>query len=571
MLEQLGWPVLFRDRHGVAWALWQNTTRRWAYCARWMGEEFGQVQECRGPFNAPSLPVTAEKHMPPTATDAGVLFFAADRVIFDRLKIPTLSVTEDREVMFLDSLEVGETSGVDFVLNQMTKHPANPLLSPGPPGSKDDRHVRIGPVRKHGSTYVMHYTYQSWDNEEWKHDGLAISTDGIHWQKVEKLPEDLPPPDPRPDADNPVRRGYFDNPDQSDPAKRFMRTVRCGDYGWAKGSYCVQYSPDGKHWTDGPETSVFNAIREGGRPNLWDTLDIPERRIKVYGRVYTASGRSCGMMWSSDLLRWAGAENFLDPDDPYGTPPVTTPAGRPVEDAYTVRAQVFLDACAGKGENEIYDSHVAIVEGLYLCQYVPCDTEMHMEWELAVSRDGFNFTRVKNGEKTLPVGPPGSWDAGWVFGKSTLPEGDVLRVYYEGTTCHHGTDGLAYPAIEVGLATIRVNGWTYYTPKPDTNRGTVTTIPIQAPAGARRGLTVNIEGGTGHARPLVVEVLDAATGEPIEGFSAADCIHPKRDGLAVPVTWKGGDALPTGKDIRLRFHLQGKGVRLYSFGFRAVD
>ena len=150
-------------------------------------------------------------------------------------------------------------------------------------------------------------------------------------------------------------------------------------------------------------------------PNLWDPLDIPERRIKIYGRVYTSNARSCGMMWSSDLLHWAGGENFLDPDDPYGTPPALTPADRPAKDAYTMRGQVFLDACAGKGEDQIYNSDVAIVEGLYLCNYWPCTPEHRMDVALAVSRDGFNFTRVKNGERILPVGPAGAWDSGLHF------------------------------------------------------------------------------------------------------------------------------------------------------------
>ena len=573
MLEQMGRAVLFRDRHGVAWALWQNTTRRWAYCARWLGEDFGQVQECRGPFNAPGLPVSAEKSMPATATDIGVLFVAANRVIFDRLKIPALSLTEERQVMFLDSLEVAETSGVDFVLNNMTKHAANPVLSAGAPGSKDDRHVRVRSVRKHGSSYVMCYGYQSWDDKEWKYDGLAVSTDGTHWQKVERLPEDFPPPDPdpRPDAGNPLRRGYFDNPDHSDPAKRFMRTIKCGEVGWAKGSYRVQYSPDGKKWTDGPETSILNGIREGGSPNLWDPLDLPERRIKIYGRVYTSNARSCGMMWSSDLLRWAGGENFLDPDDPYGAPPALTPANRPVKDAYTMRAQVFLDACAGKGEDQIYNCDVAIVEGLYFCNYWPCTPEHRMDIALAVSRDGLNFTRIKNGERLLPVGPAGAWDSGYIFQVLPRREGDLLRVYYRGTTTHHGTESYSDPSPEsIGLATIRVNGWTYYTPKSDDHQGTVTTIPIQAPAGVRKRLTVNMEGAARQAGALAAEVLDAATGQPIPGFGAAECIGPVTDGLAVPVTWKAGQTLPVGRNIRLRFHLRARGLRLYSFGFQAI-
>jgi hypothetical protein len=333
----------------------------------------------------------------------------------------------------------------------------------------------------------------------------------------------------------------------------------------------VQYSPDGRQWTEGPETSVLNALREGASPNLWDPLDIPERRIKIYGRAYTSNFRSCGMMWSSDLLRWGGGENFLDPDDPYGTPPVLTPAGRPVQEAYTLRGQVFLDACAGKGEDQIYSADVAIVEGLYLCQYWPCTPDHHMDVALAVSRDGLNFTRIKNGERILPVGPGGSWDAGYIFQIQPVREGDDLRVYYRGCTAHHGTDDFAYPGgMEIGLATIRVNGWTYYTLKPDGNRGTVTTIPIQSPAGARRGLTVNIEGVAGQAGTFAVEVLDAATGTPMEGYGVADCICPTSDGLAVPVAWKAGPSLPVGKDFRLRFHLRAKGVRLYCFGFQTA-
>jgi len=570
MLEQMGPPVLFRDRHGVVWALWQNTTRRWAYSARWMGEAFGQVQECRGPFNAPGLPMSAEKFMPATATDVGVLFVSAHRVIFDRLKIPTLSLADERQVMFLDSLEVGETSGMEFFLNQMTKHPANPVLAPGVPGSKDDRHVMPGYVQKHGSSYVMCYQYQSWDDGKFRSPGWAISADGVHWQKVEKLPEDLPPPDPvhDPDADNPLRRGYYDNPDQSDPAKRYIRVTRTnrGDKGMDK-LYQLQYSPDGRKWTDGPEVSVLNALRENAMPNLWDTLDIPERRLKTYGRAYTANARSCGVMWSSgDLLHWAGLEHFLDPDDPYGTPPVVAlGSSKP----YTMRAQIFLDACAGKGEDQIYSWDVEIVDGLYLCGYWPCTPEHRMDYALTVSRDGLNFTRVKNGARTLPVGPAGAWDSGYIFQWKSLREGDNLRVYYRGTTVHHGTSSYRDPSpMMIGHATIRVNGWTYYTPKSDENAGTVTTIPIQAPAGVSKGLMVNLEGAAGQVGAFAVEAMDAATRKPIKGFGVADCIAPTADGLAAPVTWKAGPTLPVGRDIRLRFHLRAKGVRLYSFGFQ---
>ena len=113
-----------------------------------------------------------------------------------------------------------------------------------------------------------------------------------------------------------------------------------------------------------------------------------------------------------------------------------------------------------------------------------------------------------------------------------------------------------------------MNGWTYYTPQAGRDRATVTTIPIESPAGANKGLAVNIEGVAGRTGAFAVEVLDAATGEPLEGFGPGDCRAPAEDGLAVPVTWSGGDTLPPGRHIRLRFHLAAAGTRLYSFGFR---
>lgn len=558
MVERMGPPVLFRDRHGVAWALWQNTTRRWSYCARWMGERFGEVHECRGPFCAPAAPVSAEKHMPAQGADVGLLFFAANRVILDRLKIPALSLEEDREVMFLDCLEVGSTSGLEFVVNQASKHPANPILSPGPLGSRDDRHVYAARVHKHGPLYVMRYGYRSWSERPWKFGATAISRDGVRWQRVDKLPDDLPPRDSDGQPETPLSRGYFDNPDPADPSKKYMRVNEFGPV-WHQGSKRVVYSPDGKTWKDGPEVSVLNALYEGAGPNLWDTLDIPERRIKAYGRVFTANSRSCGMMWTHDLVHWHGAEHFLDPDQPYAKPPGTTSIG-------PLRGQVFLDACAGKNEDQIYSARVTIVDGLYFCVYWPCSFDHRYETALAVSRDGFNFTRVKNGSRTLPVGPAGAWDSGIVWWMDPLRDGDVLKEYYGGGAWHHGVEPYC-PSRQIGLATIRVNGWTYYAPRPDEFRGTVTTIPIAAPAGVKRGLVVNVEGLAGRSDALAAEVLDAATGAALPGFTAAQCSPLAADGLAAAIAWQGGTAIPSGRPVRIRFHLRGKGVRLYSFAF----
>lgn len=571
-IEQLGWPVLIRDRHGVVWALWMNTTRRWACSARWLGAGFGQVHECRGPFNAPALPVNAEKHAPAGAADVGLLFYAAaaggnNRAIFDRLRVPSLSVAEDREVLFLDALEVGATQGVDFVLNQMEKPSPYPALSP----RGDNRVVWNGRVSKRGDIWVMSYTSPQEDGSN--RPGWAVSDDGLHFEMVDALPEGLPEP-----AETPARPlaywngdpgyappPYYRNPDQTDPEKKYMRLAYSTE---KRGTYSVEYSPDGEQWGEPTVVSAVEAMREGGRPSFFDAAD-PERPIRIYSRVYTETGRSWGVIWSRDLAHWSGLEHLLDPDDPYGSASSESGIGS-TDKRYTMRGMVYLDSVAGKGEDEIYATSVRFAEGLYFCFYWPGRTGRPLtDVGLAVSRDGFNFTRVKNGERVLPVGPPGAWDSGYIFQMYPMLDGDTVRVYYRGTAGRReGTDGFEHNLTEIGLATIRVNGWTYYTPRADRDRATVTTIPIDSPRGAGRGLAVNLEGAAGEAGAFGVEVLDAATGEPLEGFGLADCHLPAEDGLAVPVSWRGGDVLPDGRPIRLRFHLRAPGVRLYSFHFR---
>jgi hypothetical protein len=571
-IEQLGWPVLFRDPRGVIWALWQNTTRRWTYTARWMGEAFGEVQECRGPFNGPRLPVHAEKFPPPQANDVGVLFHAAatggnNRVLFDRLHIPSLSVTAQQKVLFLDGLEVAQTEGIELVLNQMHKPTRHPVLSPNEGVS-----IVLGTTfLKRGDHYVIGYrsSFEAAESElKW-----AISRDGLQFQKVDQLPDDLPAPvrtatcslDYWYGIEQTRPQPYYPNPHASDPSKKF---VRLGFSIEARGSYWLEYSPDGKKWTKDRALTATEAMRERARPNLVNPND-PERPIRIYSRVYTETGRSWGVIWSRDLLRWSGLEHLLDPDDPYGKEPAMDRIGDTGKE-YTMRGQIFLDAVAGKGEDEIYAASVCYAEGLYFCFYWPgLQGRPLTDVGLAVSRDGFHFSRVKNGERVLPLGPSGAWDSGYILQMYPLLEGDTVRVFYRGTAGRReGTDGYDHYLTEIGVATIRADGFTFYRPREGAKLGTMTTIPIQSPKGVARKLAVNVEGTASTGAAFAVEILDASTGKPLPGFSKADCLPVREDGLAVPIAWKGGAELPSGRDIRLRFYLSGREMRFYGFEFR---
>jgi hypothetical protein len=122
-------------------------------------------------------------------------------------------------------------------------------------------------------------------------------------------------------------------------------------------------------------------------------------------------------------------------------------------------------ARSAAGEDEIYAASVKKAEGLYFAFYWPGTQGRPLtDVGIAVSRDGYHFTRVKNGERILPLGPPGAWDSGYIFQMNPVLEGENVRVFYRATAGRReGTDGFEHNLTEVGVATIRVNGFTYYT------------------------------------------------------------------------------------------------------------
>jgi hypothetical protein len=303
----------------------------------------------------------------------------------------------------------------------------------------------------------------------------------------------------------------------------------------------------------------LTSLLEGGGPAFRDELDIPERRFKAVGRTMSQSHRALGMMWSADLIHWYGDEAVLDVEDPYGRPAEQW-RGRYVADR-------ILDPSGEKGGDQIYWGTIWIENGLYMCFYAPMQYDGGYQGALAVSRDGFNYMRIKNGEFNLPRGPAGAWDSGIIavgYGINTpLRVGDSVRVYYGGATWHHGTDPWRVPPA-IGMAEIRPDGWTYIQPAGDS--GSLTTIPISLAASRSRKLFVNADVSKGGE--IRVELLPAPGKPAVAGYSQSDCRPVAGSAIRSQVSWKSGDALPAiAGDVRLRFILTGAGTRLFSFWF----
>jgi len=81
------------------------------------------------------------------------------------------------------SWAIGYASSPDGI--QWTKYSGNPILTPGESGSFDDRYLFRPVVFKIGSTYTMYYRGQPQVGR--RDNGIATSTDGVHWTKTGKL------------------------------------------------------------------------------------------------------------------------------------------------------------------------------------------------------------------------------------------------------------------------------------------------------------------------------------------------------------------------------------------------
>jgi hypothetical protein len=554
MVEEKWRPKMALDKYGIPWVFWPDTTRRHTYFARWMGTGFSDPEECRGGYYAPSEYLTAEKHMPASASEIGFAYVAAGRLYFGTVPVPAASVAEKRHFLFLDMLEVSDIHGLTRELNRFQKYSSNPVFSAGERGTWDDFGASFPNVRYDRGKFTMEYSGHSTAPADvnWNH-GFAESADGIHWTRpklgvVERFgskENNIVPWVPN-----------FLDLKEPDPAKRYKGVLVEGN--WITNfRRPIAYSADAVHWEFGQDTVNLTSLLEGGGPAFRDETDIPERRFKAVGRTMSESHRALGMMWSPDLIHWYGDEAVLDVEDPYGRP-ADQWRGRYV-------ANRILDPSGEKGGDQIYWGNIWIENGLYMCLYAPLQYDGGYQGSLAVSRDGFNYMRIRNGQFLLPRGPAGAWDSGIIavgYGINTpFRVGDSVRVYYGGSTWHHGTDPWRTPPA-IGMAEIRPDGWTYVQPARDS--GFLTTIPIAADRSRKLFVNADVPKG-GEIR---VQVLPAAGNAALSGYTESDCRPVTGAAIRSQVSWKHSEALPgSAGAVRLRFYLQGAGTRLFSFWF----
>lgn len=401
----------------------------------------------------------------------------------------------------------------------------------------------------------------------------ATSTDGINWEKPTLGLHDYPMPTWRgtpigkennilPSAQGLLQGPIYD-PHDPDPRRRF-KGLRYGG-----GGLRSMASADFLHW----EVLDIPSLPTGDESHL--TYDADKRLFIAAVKRRGPYGRSWHLITSPDFEQWQehGLIFHADQED---------------QEIGNSRLQRFFDDPAylkpifnrpEEWRTDVYNFPIFPYEGLYLAtpvmhhwsgKHSPLyeNVDSRKSVELASSRDLRHWQRVANRVPFLeqsPVGDGSAYDTGQTLITNTpVVRNNELWFYYLGFRyrCHTIAETLRRSYLDssaLAVARLRMDG--FVSLKGGLEWGSVLTKPIEV-TGASLHLNTDSWRGT-----VLVEVIDAATGQPIPGYTRDASRPAVINSIDASVRWQSKADLADllGKTVRLRFHLWQ--AELYAFWF----
>lgn len=487
-----------------------------------------------------------------------------------------------RWIVLADPYFLEDKIGVQHVMGHVEKLATNPLLLADQPWEDSINWPYVIYDDKTGS-YHMWYCVGNWaafhamsgrwsgrsEADAEKQTELALqkhwysyfisyarSDDGIHWVKP-KLNEY---PYLNFAQTNICWIGYGNasemhvwlNEDTSDPARRFLMDY--SDDLWEQGKrkrvLMLAYSPDGMHWKIDEKASPLLNFTQSIPDGSWDILHdqakgqwLLFRRPEYQGAAIIATGNQTA--WRPNGRFGVSTNSRLGPGWSYPRllfVPDEEVERRDIDTLHVIHEGT--DYIGFLGEADDRQSGVEQVN-------------------LALSPDGFHWTRFPYLPPFIPQGAKGAWDAGQTQPCTAVTRGEWTYLYFAGA--NEPQQVQAGYSTGIGRARIPQGRWIGLAAGMD--GGYVLTRELVA-AGNR--LQINFQGilvpnlGVIENQPLGfirVELLrrsDAAgTLKPIPGFTMADSDPLVGDGQDTRVSWKGRTDLSSlkGTPVYIRFHI----------------
>ena len=492
------------------------------------------------------------------------------------ISIP-LSHAEERVLFAFDDHSIPWQHNLKVTMIPATKHPENPVLRRGPEGAPDHGHaVLYGTVIKDGDKFRMWYlgmieteikagNAPGW----WRPMCYAESADGVHWTKPELGLVEF----------NGSRRNnicliegepyhltrvndflsVLYEPDDPDPARRYKAAYIAHPHfedirgGMSRIGIKDKRNPQSRVPVSVCATSADGLSWKvvGDRPANAGGEHFEVSSLYRFGDFYYTTGQSISpLIWradgsdvgrammayrSPDFVTWSeGKALAFARHSQLANPPVKA-------------QQVHMGAGLWNRGN--------VLVGLYgMWQDAPeppprgaaPNLGAHADLGLIVSNDSIHFREPVPDFKVIAHGKEGEWDDIAVLqGHAFVNVGEQTMIWYS-----HWDTGGKLKNMEIGLATLRRDGFGHLSCKVDDNDALLITAPFTASKGGK--LLLNVDGITPDA-PLTVELLDGRDG-PVAGWSGSDAATITANGTRHEVVWPKTKAasLPAGQPLAAR-------------------
>jgi len=180
-----------------------------------------------------------------------------------------------------------------------------------------------------------------------------------------------------------------------------------------------------------------------------------------------------------------------------------------------------------------------------------------VDCQLAYSYNGWHWQRTVR-ETFMPNSAPGEHGAGCIYPNAIIPMGDTLRIYSSAAKDEHAQIRFKPPASHqsaILLHTLRRDGFAYLEPEGGT--GELTTRLLLWEGGEPQ---LNVSAPQGEVRVQLAN----GRGEPLEGYTFADCIPFRGDSTAWTPEWRDGRLTEALRDQIVRLQVQLANGRLYA-------
>jgi hypothetical protein len=474
-----------------------------------------------------------------------------------------------------DTVSVPHTQNLRLEMRQPVKHPANPVLRRGAPGTPDAKGVQFyGSIIREGGRYRLWYvafdddTTNKVASARWR-AAYAESTDGLNWIKPNlglvtfagNKNNNLILTEPGPFGF--VNIKVLADPDDPDPQRRYkISTHVYFRHQTRLGSLAPFVSADGLTWKLLIDTKPRKAelVKEdlvlpaihfepSGGLYKWDGMFYASGQNSMNApRPY--HGRVTRMYRSADFVHWSQTSTI----------------------GFVRAAQHTLLGPGRSREGEQTHEGISVWNRGNVLVGVGGLWHGGKEWKdvtidlgFLVSNDGLHFREPAHEWTFLRRGEDGAWDQGGVIqGQGFENIGDQTFIYYGAWDPRHPEN--APPRGGVGIATLPRDrfgdlvveeagkGPGDYQLPVITSEFITTAVPMKAGVGHR--FYINAD-GLGADAALKIELLSADE-KPLPGYSGPAASIIRQSGFQTPILWAGAEAvrdLP--ERIRLRVTFEG--------------